>query len=222
MAIKAGFETGVLEKVKKTFQKMTVGVDDAPAFDYLVTMNLPPCAARRDAAYARAVEILRRQDLFSLSEEERSQLYASALRLLSITVDSTKQILHSSPGNGKGGGYTGPFLQYLTLILDTVHAASSLVKHELILYQEEKGLADFLGSEISSQFRSEEEIFNESEMNVYHCVIELINIAEPAIARYQEHRKKLFSKSDLERYNKALAEFQLLYSKDSVEGAKKS
>ena len=106
-----------------------------------------------------------------------------------------------------------PMLDYLKLLRNTVAAAKTLVSHELDLSKNEKEMGSFLGSQVIQLFHSADDIFSDSEMNIYHCVIELIESAEPAILRYREHRKRAFDKIDLDRYCKAFVEFEILYSK---------
>lgn len=203
-------KNSVISTVKKTIQRVT-GIDERPSsLNHLVIMNTPVLMARRDAAYKRA-SLLLREHLFSYTEEGRHQIYVSVLELLNIAEDMTREII--SPLRGHNSGAKGPMLQYLKLLNDTVQAAATLVKHELVLFQDEKDLTSFLGKDISNQFRSTDEIFSNSEMSIYHCIIELSEIAEPAIERYRDMRKRSFAKNDLNRYKKAFSEFSALYSK---------
>ncbi len=178
--------------------------------DHLLThMNIPALAARQDAAYDRAVSLLS-GDIFSLSEQTRRELYAAVLKLLDIS-RKTSLSLPSTTTDRHEPRHVNPIHQYLTLLKDTVQAAYALVTHEMIIFQEEKQLSDFIGSEVSTQFRSTDEIFSDSEMNVFHCVNDLIEMAQPAIARQRERMQKSFSKSVMERYEKSLKEFTALY-----------
>ena len=203
---------GVFDKVKKTFMRMASPFDsDTAKLDPLVSMNYPPMMARRDAAYDRAVKLLR-DNIFSRSESERNELYASILMLLNLAMENTRIILAPSK-KGMKVPDREPMLDYLKLLCDTVGTANTLVSHELMLSANERQMGAFLGAQIVQQFHSTDDIFSDSEMNIYHCVIELIDSAEPALMRYREHRKRAFEKADLDRYTKALAEFEIVYSK---------
>ncbi len=203
---------GVLDKVKRTFLRMASPFDiDVSRLDPLVTMNNPPMMARRDAAYDRAAKLLR-DNVFSKSEAERSGLYLDILKLMDIAMENTKLILLPAK-KGQKTAEQEPMLDYLRLLRDTVSAAKTLVFHELLLSSGEKQLSAFLGPQIIEQFHGADDIFSDSEMNIYHCVIELLDSAEPAVLRYREHRRRAFDKSDLDRYNKAFAEFETLYEK---------
>jgi hypothetical protein len=208
--LKPRFEGGVFNTVRDTIQKLAFGEDDSSPLDNeLISMNIAPIMGRRDAAYDRAVHLLR-DHLFSYSEEGRSQIYTSVIELLNISIEMSKLIAGST--KTRKDNILGPFIQYLQLLNDTVKASASMVRHEIILFAEERDLSDFLGREISSQFRSTDEIFSNSEMSIYQCISELVDIADPAILRYREFRRKSFSKNNLTRYEKSLSEYSRVYT----------
>lgn len=202
-------DKGVLNSVKKTFSKIGFGTTDSQQQpDPLISMNIPPSMARRDSAYDRAAVLLR-EHIFSLPEKQRSEVYISVLKLLEIAIEATKTISIST--STKNNVNHDPILQYLLILSDTVNAASALVRHELALFKDEKSLISFLGNEFTNQFISAEEIFSNSEMNIFHSINDLLDIAEPAILNNREYQKRSFTKNELKRYNKAHAEFKLLY-----------
>ena len=175
----------------------------------LAKMNEPALAARHDAAYDRAVKLFV-DNLFSYTEEQRSKIYKYILKLLETAIQSKNSIPMDNSNN------ESPTIQYLLLLKDTIQAAYALVTHEMILFQEEKQLSNFIGSEISSQFRTTDEIFVNSELNIYHSTNELIEMAEAAMHRHRERIIKSFQPEDLVRYKKALSEFSKLYENFSV------
>lgn len=209
----------MLDGVKKTLGKLPLITSKKTATPspqpmkggdhHLTLMNIPALAARQDAAYDRAVVLLS-GDLFSMSEQARREVYGAVLKLLDIALQASLSIPMASHERGEKLP-TNPIHQYLMLLKDTVQAAYALVTHEMILFQEEKQLSDFIGSEVSTQFRSTDEIFSDSEMNIFHCVNDLIEMAQSAIARHKERTQKTFSKNSLERYEKSLKEFSALY-----------
>jgi len=216
--LNSNFESGVLDRFKKTFHKMTFrGDEHIIPRDYLVVMNIAPYMARRDTAYDRAVYLLR-ECLFSYSEEGRNDIYSSVLKLLGICIETTRLIV-SPTKDGRDEKGTA-ILQYLLLLNDTILAASAMVRHEMALFEDEDTLSGFIGKDISKQFRSTDEIFNNSEMNIYHCISELVDMSEPTMVKYREFMKKTFSKSNLNRYVKAFAEYQTLYGNFSKQEEK--
>jgi len=87
----------------------------------------------------------------------------------------------------------------------------ALLKHELIIFQEERSLSHFIGDKISSQLHSTDEIFSSSEVNIFHCIQDFIDLAEPAVKRYRDRCRNSLSKHDSERYQRAFHEFRKLY-----------
>ena len=204
-------DKNVLNKVKNTFNRMGIsgiGMEGGKkTLDPLVTMNIPPNMARRDSAYDRTVHLLK-EHIFVLPEKERSAIYAAASSLLKVAIDSSRYI---ATGNGIDLN-KDPILQYLKILRDTVSAANALLKYEIDLFDDKQTIAGFIGSDITSQFVSAEEIFSSSEMNIFHSINDLVDVAEPAVKRNRESCLRSFSKNDLRRYKKALAEFNTLYS----------
>jgi len=176
--------------------------------NHLTGMNAPALTARHDAAYDRAISLFI-DNLFSHADEQRSRIYKYILKLLETAIQAKKSISATSSDNTA----ENPIVQYLLLLKDTIQAAYALVTHEMILFQEEKQLSNFIGSEISSQFRSTDEIFANSELNICHSTNELIEMAEPTMRRHRERIMKSFQPEDLLRYNKSFSEFSQLYKK---------
>lgn len=183
---------------KKTIQKKNV--------NFLTTMNIPTITARLNAAYDQAIETFYKNTLPG-NHEERNSTYKSVLTLLEITVSARQEMRNASEIRDQ----RDLFSQYLLLLRDTIQAASSLLVHEIMLSQEEEHLSSFLGNEISSQFKTADKIFNDSELNIIQATTELIKIATPVIIKNREKTIKNFSSEDLERYQKAFKEFTDLY-----------
>ena len=200
----------VIETVKKTFRKMAFSSSDINKKSYLVMMNIPAQMARRDAAYDMAVRLIR-EHLFSYSEEKRCDIYANILKLLGEVVSLTEIITFKKSGEKKRSAPEGVY-DYFAMLNETVKAASSLVRHELAIYQDEGRLSEILGSDLSTQIRATDEVFSNSEMNIYHCMIELVDIAESTVKKYREYWKKSFSKTNQSRYAKSFSEFESIFN----------
>jgi len=202
--------SSVIETVKKTFRKMAFSSSDMNKKSYLVTMNIPAQMARRDTAYDTAVSLIR-EHLFSYTEEKRSEIYRDILRLLDDVITITEIITSKKSGEKKESGTEGIY-DYFVILNDTIKAAASLVGHELAIYQDENRLSEILGSDLTAQIRTTDEVFSNSEMNIYHCIIELVDLAEPAVKKYREYWKKSFSKTNQGRYTKSLSEFETVFN----------
>jgi len=217
----SGESGGILSNVTNTFKRITSISNQKKVKSFeqqLVEMNKAPLLARRDAAYDRAVYLLR-QPLFSFAEEDRSQIYKNVLALLAVSLESGQALSAHYESHGKE--LIDPVNQYMVLATDTVQAAYALVKHEVIMFKEEKELSSFIGSDATSQIRSTDEIFSNSEMNIYHCITELVEMADPAIRKYRDFNRKGLQKEDLSRYDKAFEEYNKIYGEWSQKNLKK-
>lgn len=182
----------------------------------LARMNMPALAAKQDAAYDRAVTLIR-ANVFAGEEAWRSLVYEAVLKLLEIAIQAQRNIVMPLRASDPSPAAPDPILQYALLLKDTIQAAYALVTHEMILFKEEKQLSSFIGSGIASQFRSTDEIFANSEMNIFHSVRDLIEMAGPAISRHRERTKRAFSAADMERYKKAFMEYTALFAEYAPE-----
>lgn len=178
--------------------------------DFLVLMNIPPLMGRRDAAYDRAEQLLS-ENLFSHPDQERKEIYLQAVSMLEIAIRDTEAIVTALYRDDKSFKET-KFLRYLVMLKNTVQAANDLVEHELSLFKEEELLSEFIGNDITGPLRKTDEIFGESEMSIAQCVSELQRISRPQINRYRDYSRKSFSRSNLERYNKAFNEFCRIFA----------
>lgn len=200
----------VFQSVTETLRRLsfTSGskTDSGKAHNHLVTMNNPAMMARRDTAYDRAVDLLRDR-LFSHDEAERRIIYDAVIKLLDTAIEQSGAIVRIDEQS-----HGDRLLRYLLLLRDTVRSASTMVRHELVLFDDERELSGFLGQGISSQLQSAEEVFSDSEVSIHRCALDFIDTAEPTVNRYRESAKKLFPKAERERYYKSFAEFRALYS----------
>ena len=177
-------------------------------FDTLAHLNVPALTGRIDAAYDQAISIFT-HNVFSKNQEERRNIYKSTLRLLDIALDA-RHSLSFFPSHYESK--KDPLAQYLLLLKDTIQAAYTLITHEMIIFQEEKQLSSFIGNEISSQLKSVDEIFTNSELSICQSTTELIQKAAPAISRYRERILKEFNQDELIRYKKSFNEFISIYN----------
>jgi hypothetical protein len=189
----------VMNKVKNTFHKLVPARDRKEAPNFLVVMNVAPFMGRRDAAYDRVAEMLR-EDIFVSSDAERIKTYNSVIELLDSTIESTEAII-SSTRDIKNEG-ENRLLQYFTLLREMVRAASALVEHELTLFKREDKMAELLGRETTARFRKIDEVFSESEMNIFQCISDILEMGNGPLERYREFSLKTLPKQNLDRSEK--------------------
>lgn len=176
-------------------------------------LNAPALSGRLDAAYDQAINIFN-NNAFSKNQEERRNIYKATLKLLDIALEAEHSLFFSPP---HCEGKKDPLAQYLLLLRDTIQAAYALITHEMIIFQEEKQLSNFIGNEISSQLKSADEIFTNSELSICQSTAELIQKATPAINRYRDRVLKGFSHDELIRYKKSFNEFISIYNNITTE-----
>ncbi len=175
----------------------------------MTTLNIAPQMGRRDAAFDHALLLLKTK-IFSFAESDRIQIYHNLLDLLEECIRTSKHICNTSFGH-KRQNEEG-IMEYLILLNDTVQAAATMLFQQQSIINDETSVSSFLGTDMSSQFQNTDEILSNSEMNLYHCISEMIEISLPKVMQYREYCTKTLARKDLKRYHRAFAEFQQLYS----------
>ena len=171
-------------------------------------LNVPALTGRLDASYDQAIKFFS-NNVCSKNQEERKNIYKDTLKLLNIALEA-KHSLSFFPMHHEDK--KDPIAQYLLLLRDTIQAAYALIAHEMIIFQEEKQLSNFIDNEISSQLKSTDEIFTNSELSICQSTTELIQKAAPAINKYRDRIQKGFSQDELVRYKKSFNEFLSIYN----------
>jgi hypothetical protein len=193
------------------FPFMSRKKDSGRKSDYLVVMNIPAYSARRDAAYDLVASLLV-PEIMTFEKERRSKVYQSALKLLGEAMEAT----HAIAGGMVPEGAVDPYEQYLILLVDTIQASSSMLNHELMLQAEEKDLRYFIGGEFASQAKLTDQIFTQSESDIFKCVCSLMKAAESAIRQFRDKGLRKFGEEDRERYDRAFKEFHSVYSQEEA------
>ena len=177
----------------------------------LIEMNCSVFTARRDAAHARAVQILRRE-VFGSTKERRTALYTNCVRLLEDAINDTQrsQIQQDTP-----------LIHYLCLVRDTVRANLALVTHEINLSHEASEFSRLLGPKAIAEFQTAGDVFSHSEMGILHCIDGLLRFGEPLLARDTEERTAVFTDDDRRRYALARREYQTHYQHPHTPGPRK-
>ncbi|MFA4943658.1 MAG: hypothetical protein WC789_03025 [Lentisphaeria bacterium] len=166
----------------------------------LVEMNVPVYRARRDAALARALEILRR-DLETGDEKHRLAVYARCERLLDEAIHATRRTLLS---------HDAPFLRYLQILHDTVGLNHVLLRHAHVLAKETKQLAQFMQTQ-TAELREIDNDFCVSEKQLRLCIGRLLAFGEPLMSREADDRQQRLHPDDLRRYDLARREYDAYY-----------
>jgi hypothetical protein len=168
----------------------------------LVEMNRPVFTARRDAAHARALEVLRHR-IEGGSKEQRAAWYSDCLRLVEESMRSTlrSQIVQDSP-----------LVHYLRLLREILKAQLALVSHEITLARETEEFSRLLGQETVSRLLEDAHLISASERFVLDSIRNLLEFGEPLRAQDTQERQRDFTEDDYRRFDQALAEYSHHYS----------
>jgi len=167
----------------------------------LIEMNVAVFTARRDAAHARAVQLLLK-DIPPAAQEARLKLYALCQGLLGEAILSTQrsQLQASSP-----------LLRYLKLVRDTVGVNLALLRHDAILQAAAGELSKLVENEVRVARQEHHQAFSESEHHIINCIQNLLKFGHPLLQADSKARLAAFSEDDRRRYELALREYQDYY-----------
>ena len=195
----------MMDKAKRSFLRM-VSPDEygSPSSKHRgspALVNVPPELARRDAAYLRAVELIK--TAFSARDEEkRRMIYLLAEALLEFAVNRTEQIYQASGSvKGKAPLEGLNFLKYLRLLRQMTGTLGDLAEFQLFVDGKDEQISQILSLlEISHGNGGS---FSSSEVAIYHFLKQLLAKSVGPFEINRARMRKTFSKSDLERYDRA-------------------
>ncbi len=173
--------------------------------DTLIEMNFPVYTARRDAAHARAMQILR-EDIPSCSDSRRVDHYAVCERLLDEAIHATRHAQLNPEG---------PLLRYFQLLRDTLGLNLVLLRHELTLDKETRALSKLV-ADPSVELHNIDEGFCASEGRLLGCIESLLTFGEPLLQKDAAARLKTFSGDDRRRYDLARKEYDEYFRKGAA------
>lgn len=168
----------------------------------LVEMNAAVFTARRDAAHARAVELLA-GDLPPATRDERMRLYALCRGLLGEAILSTQRSqLHAN----------SPLLRYLKLLRDTVGVNLALLRHDVTIEKETDELSRLVAGDVAVARQGDYEAFSESEHHILNCIHNLVKFGEPLLRADSKERLAALGEDDRRRYDLAMREYHDYYT----------
>jgi len=167
----------------------------------LIEMNIAVFTARREAAHARVMEILR-MEIRAGDKEKRINGYAQCHVLTQEAILATRrsQLQPQSP-----------MLSYFQLLHDAIGVSLALARHELNLNREKDELrssSEHSAAAALPQFKPE---FSDAEKNQLDCLLGLLTFGEPLVQRDSAQRLQHFSTDDRRRYELARSEYQTYY-----------
>ena len=174
----------------------------------LVEMNAPVFTARRDAAHACLVDILRR-DALDAGRSDRVCLYGRGLRLLDDAILGTQRSQIQKEG---------PLLQYFRLLRDTLAATLALVAHEIRLPHGTEALSRLAASSSRTRQVTVAGRFSSGELNTLDSIDDLLKFGVPLLLKDSENHRKTFSPDDRRRYELARREYREHYLSSTFAG----
>lgn len=168
----------------------------------LVEMNAPVFTARRDAAHACLVDILRR-DALDAGRSGRVRIYSRCLRLLDDAIQASQRSQIQKEG---------PLQHYFQLLRDTLAATLALVAHEIRLARGTGALSRLTTAPPRPRPPGQAPgRFSSGELNILDSVDDLVKFGVPLLLKDSETRRKGFSPDDLRRYELARREYREHY-----------
>ena len=167
----------------------------------LIEMNIAVFTARREAAHARVVAILR-QEIFSGDKEKRIQYYTQCHALTREAILATRRSQWQPES---------PLLNYFTLIHDTIGVSLALARHESNLTRQTDELARLTGGSLAESLTPIGAKFSSSEKNLLDCLADLLTFGETLLQQDSAQRLQQFSADDRRRYELARSEYDAYY-----------
>jgi len=199
-------DTGVFGAVSEGLKKITFsGKGKEHSIAHLTIMNLPPLAAKRDAAYEIAIAILE-EKIESTSSGELLVAYTEALKLLNTSEKAHKEMIKAIAKAGKKNIVDAHGV-YLRLFSDMLSSALFVLSSSAIICADEQTISYLLGNPKSEKTREMLDLFSQCEFDLRNSIADLYKKAHAAVEKEKGKMKKNFSAEDIERYTKSFQEF---------------
>ena len=104
-------------------------------------------------------------------------------------------------------------IRFMTLVRNLLGTLSDLADYQYYIDQSEDGIAGFFGNKVINNFKISDGTFSNSEIGIYNLLIGMLDDAESTILASQAQTRKLLTKSEMERYEKAYAAYLSIFEK---------
>ena len=199
-------ERGMLGAVSDSLKKLPFpmkGKNDP--IPHITIMNVPPLAAKRDAAYMAAISILQ-DKITSPSAGEILIAYTDALKLLNISEKAHKAIASAVAKTGRKTNVDS-YGVYLRLLSDMLTAALFVVSSSSVICADESTISYLLGSPKAEKIREILSLFSDCEADIRKTIADLYTQAGKTVEKEREKMKRHFNQDEKERYEKSFKEF---------------
>ena len=200
------------ENQKRLFLRMKSpsAFGGARRFDSASFMNVPPEMARRDAAYSCFSDYFRTAELEKVPIEERSRIYRRILQLFDLIEKKSEFIFNSDIIEKRNLEHAGT-LAYIRLVRKYLRLLNDLVAAQMdrIDPPAESSSAAVLSGDFSRAMNPQ---LRQVEETLTSAVRDLLQQKHELLLAQKEQRRKGFSKSDSERYERAYALYTEYYA----------
>ena len=172
---------------------------------HVTMMNIPPLAAKRDAAYEVAIHILH-DKIESTSSGELLVAYTDALKLLNISEKSHGEMMNAISKAGRHHLQDAHGV-YLRLLSDMITAALFVLSSSSIICADEQTVVYLLGDSQSDEAKDMLSLFSRCEFDLRKSISDLYSKAEKTVEKEKEKMKKNFTEEGRERYEISFQEF---------------
>ena len=206
-------KTGMIDKVKRSFLRMTSPFEfgSSRRSGSLASINFPPEMAQRDAAYTCALKLLR-VNLFSHSDKERRNIYSLAETLIGISLEKAERI-HRAARNERRSLEYPEMIKFISLVRNLLGTLGDLADYQYYIDQSGDEMTAFFGNKVVSNFKISDGTFSNSEIGIYNLLTGMLDDAEATVLTSQAQTRKLLTKTELERYEKAYAVYLSIFEK---------
>ena len=191
----------LLDKVKNNFLKMTSPRISGDVSSHPCFQNVPPVLARAEAAYIAAVFLLDQDQLIQKEDDERKEIYRKAESLLQEGCDLLEEVCGCSAA-AKWDVDLKPVISFFTLLRRSLILLATLAESQAATEKTAKE-----HPQLSGTLHDQDLFLSETELKTLHFLKSIISGNEKTFTKFRDSHKKIFSRNDLARYERALLSF---------------
>ena len=204
-----------LEKVRRNMLRMTsptgFGDDSAKEFGSLSAINVPPWLARADAAYDRAVRLIRDSappGASAPAPEVRLNYWRGVRSLLQESEENLASIHHVFEKAEEVPLDVSVYLAFVRFLLRLVMQIAMAARSGVELAADARSFpSPLFPSRFQDTLADAEAVFTASEGRIRQFTLDSLALASPAVDQIRAACKKALPKVAKERYERAFAAF---------------
>ncbi len=205
-------EKDLLERVKRRFMRMTspheFSSQEKRRAATIVSANVPPLLARADAAADTAAEIIRRDLVVNVQDTDRHTLYSYAKNLAEEAGRYAGEAMQNAAADKRKLELV-EFMEYTDFLCLHLNLLISLTAAQM--------QADSPGknSILPEVIRKQDLLCNTGELAVLPFLQESVTLLAPRLEKIREQCRKIFSKTDSDRYARSYESFLRAYKEEA-------